>query len=150
MKLSALKTDVTLVETGRWVEDIPGMGDLRLRVRGLGSNDYRALEERLIAAVPLAKRLRGLDVATGDRIEGECLARTALLGWENLTDEADAVVAYDPDLAMRMLVDPEFAIFRRAVRWAASAVAVEDEATAKDEEGKSSLRSPGITNGATS
>lgn len=150
MKLSALKTNVALVEMGRWVENIPGMGDLRLRVRGGGNKDLRALQERLIAAVPHEKRIRGLDVETGDRIDGECLARAALLEWENLTDDDGTVIAYDPELALKMLTDPEFAIFRRAVQWATNAVTVEDEAGAKDEEGKSSLRSPGITSGAIS
>ena len=150
MKLSALKTNVALVEAGRWVENIPGMGDLRLRVRGGGNKDLRALQERLIAAVPHEKRIRGLDVETGDRIDGECLARAALLDWENLTDDTGTVIPYEPGLALEMLTDPQFAIFRRAVQWATNAVTVEDEATAKEEVGKSSPPSNGTTSGVTS
>jgi hypothetical protein len=40
MDLKSIKTDTKLVEAGRWVDEIPNMGDLRLNVRGMTSKLY--------------------------------------------------------------------------------------------------------------
>ncbi|ACL59903.1 hypothetical protein [Methylobacterium nodulans] len=138
MKLKAFKTNSALLEQGRWVDDIPESGNLRLRVRGLGNVDYRTLLDRLVDAIPREKRLRGIDPRERDRVTGEAMAQTILLDWDNLyEDDAEQVkIPYSPELAKELLTNPDYARFYRAVLWAANLVADESEADLKDAEGK--------------
>lgn len=135
MKLSALKTNVAVIEQGRWIDDIPGLPGVRLKVRGLGNADYRRAYDRKVSAVPASRRLRGLLPDDRERIIGECLAETVLLDWGGLTEDDGATpLAFTAELAGTLLLDPEFDAFRSAVSWAANAVSVEAEADGKVEE----------------
>jgi hypothetical protein len=139
VKLKSLKIDSAAVEGGRWVEQIPGAGNLRLRVRGVGNAAYRALMDKLVDAVPREKRLRGLDVADRDRITAECFVETILLDWDNLyADDAETEkVPYSKELASQLLTDPDYIRFYDAVQWAANLVANDSEADLKEAEGNS-------------
>jgi hypothetical protein len=129
MKLSNAAIDVDRQEKGDWVDDIPEMGDLRLKVRGLNNGEYRALEQKLIQALPRAARLRGqIGAADRERIQDQCLLDTVLIDWDRLTDDDGNAIAYDRDLAGRLLSDPAYARFRGAVIWAAAIVADGDAA----------------------
>ncbi|ACL58947.1 hypothetical protein [Methylobacterium nodulans] len=138
MKLKSFKTNSALLEQGRWVDDIPQAGNLRLRVRGLGNVDYRTLMDRLVDAVPREKRIRGIDPRERDRITGECLAEAVLLDWDNLfEDEEETVkVPFSKELAKQLLTDPDYVRLYDAVIWAANLVANESEQDQKDAEGK--------------
>lgn len=129
MKLSALKTDVAKLEAGQWVGDIPEMQGLELRVRGLGNTDYRRLYEKKASAIPRAQKIRGIQTADHERIVSECLHEAVLLDWRGLTDETDAPISYDADLAKTLVADPEYAKFRAAVIWAANIVSEEASET---------------------
>ena len=131
MKLSDMKIDSAAIEAGVWVRDIPGMGDLAVKVRGLRNADYRRLNASLWGAVPAAKKG---DPAEADRIAVTLLAETILIGWDGLTDDDGTPLPWSTERAVALLSDPDFALFRDAVTWAASTVgdisreAVEDSA----------------------
>lgn len=125
MKLSTLRTDVTKIETGQWVGDIPDMDGLELHVRGLGNADYKRLFEKKVDALPRGRKIRGLSTADRERIVGECLHEAILLDWRGLTGEADEPIAFDGALAADLLSKPEYAKFRAAVIWAANLVSEE-------------------------
>ncbi|MDP4024461.1 hypothetical protein Q8W71_17690 [Methylobacterium sp. NEAU 140] len=123
MKLSALKVDADKIEAGEWVGDIPEMGDLRLRVRGLQNAGYRRLQSRLIDAVPRSKKQGGrVDPDELDRITSTCLASTVLLDWAGLEDEGGAPLPYSKETATEFLTNPAFRRFRDAVLYAATVV----------------------------
>ena len=135
MKLSALKTNVAAIEQGRWVKDIPEMGDLEVLVRGFGNADYKRLMERKVEAVPRAQKVRGLDAAVRDRLISECMHEAILLDWRGIDGDDGKPLSYSSEMALTLLTDPEYAPFRTAVMWAADTVSQERDLNAGDDAG---------------
>lgn len=123
MSLAKLRAEQRRVVDGAWINGaIHGLGeDVKLLVRGRWNPEFRALHAKLQAAVPSNKKVRtefGLEVspAESDRILTECLAETALLGWENLRESDDSEpIPYSKEKARELLFDPLLAPFRDAV-----------------------------------
>src|SRR5690606_9864289 len=151
MRLNDLKIDAVKFEQGDWVGDIPDMGGLRLKVRGIGNSDYRRMQSRLFEAEPRQYKVGGkLPPERQDNITAKCLLNTVLMDWEGLLDENGAPIPYSKELASDLLTKPEYKRFRDAVAWAASVVAEGIEFD-QDEAGKfSEMPSDGGSNGATS
>ncbi|NVO13902.1 MAG: hypothetical protein HXX10_07685 [Rhodoplanes sp.] len=123
MRLSDIKVDSAAIERGDWVDNIPELSDLRLKVRGDNNSDYRALSGRLQRALPAGQRSDGLAPDVADKITVELLHKTVLLDWSGLVDAAGVAVPYTPELALSLLSDPDFRNFRYGVAWAAAVVA---------------------------
>lgn len=123
MEIGNLKKSTQKVEGGDWVADIPQMGELRLRVRGLGSAQYKAVLARKLRAAPKQDRERDGSVreAVEHRLRGEALHETILLDWDGLTSGGEAF-DYDSDTALSWLTDPEFEDFHYATLYAAGVV----------------------------
>lgn len=140
MKLSDLKIDAEKFEQGAWVDDIPEMGGLRLKVRGLGNTDFRKTQTRLTEAEPRQYKPRGrLLPERQDAITAICLLDTVLVDWDGLTDENDQPMPYSKEQAKVLLTEPAYRRFRDAVVWAASVVA-EDGAETTTEAGNASKK----------
>lgn len=138
MKLSSLKVDAEKIEDGAWIGDIPEMGGLRLKVRGLQNAHFRRMQAKLLDAVPRAQRQGGrVDPDVMDRITAQCLAGTVLLDWEGLEDENGGALAYDKALAADLVTKPEFRRFREAVIYAATIVGDADAEGEKADAGNS-------------
>ena len=123
MDISSLKRDQGKINSGEWVSDIPQMGNVRLKVRGLRSEAYKQALRRLMAAVPREKRDRdgsALPAAIEDCVH-RAVHETILLDWDGFTDEGKQV-RYNRDLAFKWLTDPAFSAFADAVLWAAGVV----------------------------
>ena len=133
MDLQSLKRDTAAIDGGQLVEDIPGMGDVRLKVRGLSSPQVVAYRARLERAVPNAQRTRTGAIKTDKAMEimGKLLAEKVLLDWEGLT-EGDQPLPYSLETAATILANPDFLPFADAVTWAAQVV---DRGVAEDVEG---------------
>lgn len=133
MDIQDLRKDVAASTEGQWVDEIPGMGELRLRVRGENSPKVAALRARKLRAVPKNKRDRSGAPAFEEmmRVTSEVLHEAVLLDWDGLTNGGDPV-AYDADLAKGWLSNPDFQQFADAVAWASQAVA-NGEAEAAEE-----------------
>jgi hypothetical protein len=123
MDISNFKRDVVASEGGKWVGDIPGFGDVRLKVRGLGSKHYTEAVARLSRAAPPEDRLadRSLKPEATFRIMGQAMHEAILLDWDGLSDGGKAL-PFDKALALVWLTDPEFRPFLDAVTWAATVV----------------------------
>lgn len=123
MDLSNLKRDSGRIESGEWVDDIPGMGDLRLRVRGLSSPTVTALRARKQRKATKSERNGDGSLKTDVelRIFGEVLHEAVLLEWDCLTDGGVAI-PYDAEKARKWLTDPDFMPFADAVTYAAQIV----------------------------
>ncbi|WP_185982980.1 hypothetical protein [Aureimonas mangrovi] len=138
MKLSALKINATAVEEGAWVDNIPELGGIRLKVRGHGNAHYRRLQSRLIEATPRSQRQRGsVDSDVMDQITNKCLAQTVLLDWDGLLDDNDQPIPFSAEAALAYLSDPSLRPFRDGVAFAAAIVAQTEEEGAKDDAGNS-------------
>jgi hypothetical protein len=131
MDLNEIAVNADAIENGAWVEKIPEMGDLRLKVRGIGNSDYRRLQDRLLAAIPRAKRA---DPAELERVTAECMLKTVLLDWDGLKVNG-AATPYSDDLARELLTNAKWQRFRNAVAWAAMNVA-DEEAIALEDDAK--------------
>lgn len=133
MKVSGLKVNVEALEQGAWVDNIPEMEGLRLKVRGIGNKDWRKLQARLFDSVPRKKRIGGrLDPDEQDRITTTCLRECGLVDWDGLENEDGSALPYSKEMAGKLLADPEMAKFRDGVLWACSIVADQDAEYVKD------------------
>ncbi len=123
MDIANLKKSTEKVEGGDWVWDIPQMGDLRLRVRGLGNEVYKQVFARKQRAVPKDQRERDGSIKDDvlHKIRGEALHETILLEWDGLTAEGKPF-PFDTKTALTWLTDPEFEDFHFAVLYAAGVV----------------------------
>lgn len=132
MDIKNLKRDVATIEAGQWVKDIPNMGNLELRVRGMTNKLYLADNQRRARAVPAEGKTRdgSLTYETASRLLGECLAATVLLEWRNLEDGGEPI-EYDKELATEWLTNPEYTQFREAVVYAANVVDIGRDAANK-------------------
>ena len=123
MELADISVNIEKLEQGDWVDQIPGMGDARLKVRGIGNADYNALQERLVAAVPPSQRIEGRPVESEiTRIVDECLIETVLIDWDSIFVNGQPV-AYSKGLARRLITHPSLKRFRNAVAWAGAQMA---------------------------
>lgn len=135
MDVKFLESDLEAINGGQWVDDIPGMGDLRIKVRGLQSEAYQNARNRRIRAASREDRTKnGLTEAAQRRITGEALAETVLLDWDGISDGGKKV-KYDPKQALEWLTNPAFFRFYDAVVLSAVAVDNEDAYTIEDAAG---------------
>ncbi len=119
MDIGNFKRDSAAIQAGQWVSDIPGAGDIRVRVRGMSSPVVINARSRKERAVPRKQRNRdgSLKAETGIQIMREVLAETVLLEIEGLTEKGKPV---DADRAKAMLLDPDFEPLADIVTWAAN------------------------------
>lgn len=123
MEVSALKRNSSRIEAGEWVGDIPEMGDLKLRVRGMQSTIYTTTYARLARAVERKDRDRSgaLLPAVNILVLGQALYESVLFDWDGLTNEGEPFL-YDAATALEWLTNPDFRNFADAVVWAARVV----------------------------
>jgi hypothetical protein len=119
VKLSDIRVDVAAIEAGDWVEDLPfeGLDGVRLNVRGTGNADYKRLHSKLF-------RDAGTRRFDADKVAVELLHRTVLLGWDGIFEEDEKTpLAFNSELALKLLSDPSLPAFRAAVSYAGNLVA---------------------------
>ena len=123
MKIGEIAVDVDRVENGAWVDDVPDMGGLRLKVRGSTNRDWRKLTAKLLDKVPRKKRHgTRIDTEEAENITNRCLLETCLLDWDGLTENDGTPIPYSKEKAAEFLLDPQFRRFRDAVLDAANLV----------------------------
>jgi hypothetical protein len=130
MKISTLKVNSDTNLNGRWVKDLPDLGDVEVFVRSINNPQYRRHQQALIRALsPNAKRKGVVDPLEMDRINGICLAHDALSGegWRNLQDENGVAIPFDAKTAEQFMLNPDMRKFREGVLVAASQVDEEDQ-----------------------
>ena len=132
MELKNLKRDTAAIETGEWVDSIPQMGDLKLKVRGLTCQEASDLKSQKEREIPVTDRNRdgSLKSESSIRIIREVLFEVILLDWANLTS-GKKEIKYSKEMAEKLLMDPDMTPFADAVTWASSFV---DRKRATDKE----------------
>ena len=143
MDISSFHTDHRASEEGAWVDNIPGAGDLRLKVRGHKSMyvaKARGEKERKISR-DQREDDGSLKPDVALAIYVEVMHEAILLDWDGLTDNGEPV-PYDKKLAKEWLSNPKFRHFADAVTYASSVVdnrkVAEKEFVAKNSKGSSS------------
>jgi len=118
-----LAVNMETISEGDWVDQIPEMGDLRLKVRGMMAPKVQALQARKLRAVPKNKRGRdGMPLfAVTVQVMTEVLFEAVLLDWDGLSADGKPV-KYSPELSKQWLSDLSFQKFADAVIWAARCV----------------------------
>ena len=105
-------TDPAKEIEGVWTDDLGG--GLKLKIARLRNPNFRKLYQRLTKPYERQIRNRTLDDTTENGILAKCLAKTVLLGWENLK-VSDEAVAYSEAEALKILSNPQLADFRDLV-----------------------------------
>lgn len=123
MDIKSIKRDPKKIDDGQWVSDIPDMGDLRLKVRGMSAVTVRDTRSKLERAVPKEHRRRdgSLTAAAGMSVLGQTAFEAILQDWDGLTEDGKPI-PYTRALAKEWLTNPEFEAFLDAVVWAANVV----------------------------
>ena len=134
MKLASLKIDSAKLEQGDWVDDIPGVGDIRLLVRGIGNDDYRRRQAELTAALPRHMRK---EPAAQDKVANALIVETLLEGWEKVEGDDGKPLPFSREAVLAILSDPDMRAFNDGVIWAASVVAERRQADLDVDVGKS-------------
>lgn len=132
MDIGSINKNVDLGE-GEWVDDIPDMDGVRLKVRSTNYKPFR------VATAGLARR-SGKKLNTDEGVSdftisaGKPLAEHILLDWDGVTENKKPL-KFDAKKALAILTaDDDFGIgarFRRAVEWAGDQVAERIEERAR-------------------
>lgn len=124
MDISKIKIDSAKIEAGEWVKDIPGMGNLELRVRGLGSIAYREALAQRQRAIPRDQRNAdgSIPFRLSDEATAAAVADAILLDWRNV-EISGSPVHFSAAKAREYLANPDYSVFLDAVLFAASKVA---------------------------
>lgn len=132
MDIKGLKRDSASIEGGRWVTNIPGMGSMKLRVRGFGSSAYeRGLARHMRAIDRTEREADGQPLPEAlERAIRAAIHENILLDWAGLESDGKPL-KYDADLAMEWLTHTDYKRFYRAVEWAAGVVDNGDAAATK-------------------
>lgn len=144
MDIQSIKRNSAAAAEGRWVDDIPSMPGLRLRVRGatsLAAVNCRRKKERQVERKD-RERGGGFKPEIEQRITREVLHEAVLLDWEGLTNAGEPM-PYSEEAAGQLLLDPDFDAFAGAVTWAAAAVDSDNAEIAEEEAGNSKRQSSG-------
>lgn len=118
MELANIRVNPKAIEQGAWVKDIPGLGDIALKVRGTRNADYERRTSELVSALSQQERR---DPEVQAEIARRLLVETVLIDWRGMTENGKPV-AYDRALAEKLLTEPEYRDFADGVAWAAAMV----------------------------
>jgi len=133
MKLSDFAIDLKKREEGDWVKNIPGYGELELKVRGSGNKDWSRMEQKLVNAVPRQRRVNGVEAEDRLRINGILIRECSLLDWRGIIDGEGTPLPYSKELANELLTEPRYESFVTACLWAASTVAEQGKEEIEDD-----------------
>lgn len=129
MRISKLALDIGAIEGGTWVDHIPGLGDIRLKVRGIGNADYRLLNAKLLReAVTANGPGEELTLEQSDALQRQLLLDAVLLDWDGLVDDDDNPIPFSRDQAETYLTEPRYRPIRAGVEWAGARVGDRREA----------------------
>lgn len=119
MDLAELTLDVARAEAGDWVTDLPDLGDIAVKVRGLGNADYRIEQAELVQKLPARKRSSVVEL---DKVQTRLLLDTVLKDWKNVS-QGGADVPYSKETAERLLFNPALRKFRDGILIAGAQIA---------------------------
>lgn len=121
MKIDQIKAVTHKIEQGAWVDELPNLPGVAVKTRGTFNSDHSRLLNKLRSQHTPEQLLTD---EVQDAIELRVLHETILIDWAGIED-----ATYDPGVALKILSDPDLAVFRRAVAYAGNVVAREGRAS---------------------
>lgn len=133
MDINSFGYDTEAYEEGLWVGDIPGFGDIRLKVRGQLSDHSMATRARLSreASKDLRDAEGQLTEAGAIEINSRVIAASGLVDWQNIDDGAEPVEFNDENVKM-LLANKRFRIGAVAYAMAKVEALISKEALPKN------------------
>lgn len=99
MKLSRFATDQAKERDGVWVD---AGGGLRLCIARVGNSKYNDILRKVSKPYNAQIRNDMLEPDIAEDLTKQAVARTVLLGWENLTDDEDRQIPFTPAKALEL------------------------------------------------
>ena len=119
MKISQIKKAGAAINEGAWVENIPGLPGVALKVCGNANPKARTIAAEMISNLPRGKRNHE-DLA---KIERRQIAEVLLVDWKGIQDDDGGALACTPENIAKIMADDDLAVvFTEAVNYAASQV----------------------------
>lgn len=132
MKLSDIELDLSAVDEGIWVHDIPDLPGVSFCVRGSEYIPYKKAMARFhtASAVTSTRRNRvaqlrstaDLDAEKFGEFMAEQVAKHLLIDWEGIEDDEGAAILPTPDMVLRALTDRSLAVLKRGIMFAVEVV----------------------------
>lgn len=110
-----------LFANGLWVPAPEFGAGVAWQVRSTEVPAYQALLDRLLAELPIEKKLPVIDATERERIDNICIARVLLTGWKGWTDGGKPI-PFSSEQALTWLTEPRFIRIRRSIRSAVNTV----------------------------
>jgi len=110
MEAAALKSTSDAIEAGEWVDDLPNLGDVGLRIRSVQSYTVKRAMGRAMRNVPKEGRDGSGKILpeVQDEIDYQIALDYLLVDWRNLTQDGEPL-PYSKELAAEWLKLPIFA-----------------------------------------
>lgn len=123
MDISSLKVVADDIENGAWIDEIPEMDDLRLKVRGYSAKAYGEYLQKRLKLLPRSAKARDGSYLPAyiKPLADEAMLDVILLDWQNLKSDGNEV-PYSREIAEQFVKNPDLRAFRQAIEWAANAV----------------------------
>lgn len=112
MNLTDVQVDPKAIESGEWVDDLPGGDGIRIRTRGITSKVFEAKRDLKVRKLPRSERNGPggmIPTETMNRITAEVLLEDCLLEWDGLFEfEGGPKVEYSKEKARELLLNPAY------------------------------------------
>lgn len=136
MKRSDIKAQSRKIVHGAWVGDIPGAGDLKLKVRARFNPDYKRRQREMFDAEAAENKPDGvLKPEIAEAHDRQLMLDCVLVDWSGYVEDDGAAIAFSREEAAAMLLDPDEVAFQSFVNYAAMMVADRGELELKAAEG---------------
>lgn len=120
MKLSTIKAAGAASLHGTWVDVIPSLPGVRLKVCAANNPKSRAIVTEFYANAPRGKRSK----EELDAVERRQILEAILVDWDGITDDEGAPIPFTREKAEEFLSDPEISFMLvEAINFAAAFVA---------------------------
>lgn len=140
MHSSKIKDTNRRFEEGGWVDNLPNLDDIAVKVRPLFNADYSRRLEKLSRNLSMEERQ---DEKIQMDMQDQLVKETVLLDWRGIDD-----MPYNKKNVDKVFSDPDFGIFKQAIIYAASVVARQGKASLEDDLKNSSASLNGSSPGA--
>ncbi|GGZ21709.1 hypothetical protein [Asticcacaulis endophyticus] len=123
MDILDIKQDRAAIDAGDWVDNIPGLPGVRLKVRGTAGDTAENLRDAKLRALgPDAINVDGgVKDEVVERIAREVLHEAILLDWDGI-ESGGKPLPYSLEAARPLCLDKNFKNFQDKITWAAAKV----------------------------
>ena len=116
MKLNEVELNLDAIDTGVWIDDPADDAGFAVRVKGRRCNEYQKEQTRRLTVARKASRNRDIEISVLQKIDNETVAKVCLLEWKNLFDDNGVQIAFNKELALKLMTDRKYGPFQDFVK----------------------------------